>query len=282
MIEACAGNLLMTTYATCPACKMRLKVPEALAGQKRLAKCPSCAETFDLSTSDGPRAQRKQASTDDEEVIDDLESLEDEDEPHDEPPTRKRRPRYEDDDDDRPMPRKRRKMKQAGGTNTWLIIGVAGGVALLLLIGCGFGVYALYSGVRGGLAGLVDNPNVTKANFDRIEMGTPLQAVEGMIGPGAVCSDQEARDIIQGAGAGMPGMGQDQQIANNPGAFGLTGWNRWKNGPTTLLVAVDGANTVRVAALYTVTKNSSSRSWKSNVNAGGGGFPPPGRPGRGR
>jgi hypothetical protein len=273
----------MPTYATCPSCKMRLKVPDHLAGQKRLAKCPSCAETFDLSSSDGPGAQRTQARADDDEVIDDLETVEEDDKPDEEPRTRKRRPRFEDDDDDRPVRRKRRKGKQAGGSNTLLIIGVAGGVALLLLIGCGIGVYALFSGVRGGLAGLVDNPNVTKANFDRIEMGTPLQAVEGMIGPGAVCSDQEARDIIQGAGAGMPGMGQDQQIANNPGAFGLTGWHRWKNGPTTLLVAVDGANTVRVAALYTVTKNSSSRNWKSNVNAGGGGgFPPPGRPGRGR
>jgi predicted Zn finger-like uncharacterized protein len=271
----------MITYATCPACKTRLKVPEELAGQKRLAKCPSCAETFDLSTSDGPRAQRTQARANDDEVIDDLETVEDDDEPDEEPRNRRRRPRYEEDDDDRPVRRKRRKVKQEGGTNTWLIIGVAGGVALLLLIGCGIGVYALF-GVKGGLAGLVDNPNVTKANFDRIEMGTPLQAVEGMIGPGAVCSDQEARDIIQGAGGGMPGMGQDQQIANNPGALGLTGWYRWKNGPTTLLVAVDGVNKVRVAALYTVTKNSSSRNWKSNVNVGGGGFPPPGRPGRGR
>jgi predicted Zn finger-like uncharacterized protein len=272
----------MITYATCPACKTRLKVPEELAGQKRLAKCPSCAKTFDLSNSDEPRTARKQARADDEEVIDDLETLEDDGEPDDEPRTRKRQPRYEDDDDDRPVRRKRRRFKQAGGSNMWLIIGVAGGVALLLLIGCGIGAYALFSGVKGGLTGLVDNPNVTKANFDRIEMGTPLQAVEGMVGPGARCTDQEARDIILSLGAGMPGMAQDQQIANNPGAFGLTGWYRWKNGPTTMLVAVDGANTVRVAALYTVTKGSNSRNWKSNVNVGGGGFPPPGRPGRGK
>ncbi len=277
----------MPTYATCPSCKTRLKVPDHLAGQKQLAKCPSCSSTFDLAENDSAHVQpvavpSKRAGANDD-VVDDLDPIED-DEREDQTRPRKRRPRDDDyEDDDRPARRKRRKVQKSGSSNLWLILGIAGGVCLLLLIGCGVGAYALVHGMRGGLAGLVDNPNVTKANYDRIDTGMPLHAVEAIVGPGAVCSDEEARDIILTSGAGMPGMAQDQQIASRPAAFGLTGWYRWKNGPTTMLVAVDAANTVRVAALYTVTKNSSSRNWKSNVNVGGaGGFPPAGRPGRGR
>jgi predicted Zn finger-like uncharacterized protein len=289
----------MPAYATCPSCKARLKVPDHLAGQKRLVKCPSCAETFDVSEIDGTTAEapphpakqsagaaRRAADEDDD--IDERSRgrrrREDDEDDDDRPRARRRERRDDDDDDDRPARRRRRKPAKSGGSNVVLVLAIAGGVCLLILIGCGVGAFFIFRDVKSGLAGIVDNPNVTQANFDRVNPGMPLQAVEAIFGPGGVCSDDDARGVIlaQGGG-GMPGMGQDQYvaIANNPAAFGLTGWYRWKNGPTTMLIAVDATNQVRVAGLITVTKNSSSRSWKSNVNVGGGGMGP-GRPGRGR
>jgi hypothetical protein len=109
-----------------------------------------------------------------------------------------------------------------------------------------------------------------------------LQAVEAIFGAGGACSDADAKAAILGPGPfGLDDL--QKGIADDPKAYGLTGWYRWKNGPTTMLIGVDNAKQVRVAGLYTVTAKGSSRSWKANVNRVGGapgGVPP--RPGRGR
>jgi predicted Zn finger-like uncharacterized protein len=303
----------MAVYVACPSCETRLKVPDNMVGQGRMVKCPKCAKPFNLAA--GADEASPKADTDDLEMVQDeprpkseksaRERRDDEDDEDDEdrPRPRKKRPRddeNEEEDDGRPRGRKgrsrddeddeyddrsaRRKSRKApkkkSGGSLGLIIGLSVGGVVLLLVCCGVGGYFL---LRGGLAGLVDNPAVTDANFQKVQTGMQLPAVEAIFGPGGACSDADAKAAILAPGPfGLDDM--QTAIANDPKSFGLTAWYRWKNGPTTMLIGVDNTNQVRVAGLFTKTANNSSRSWKANVNRPGGapGGIPPMRRGRGK
>jgi len=281
---------------SCPSCEKQLRVPDDMVGQDRVVKCPACNHHIklpDLATTAKPSARPATAAAKQE--VDRLDDLDDEprgksrpssqrarddEDDEDRPRARKNRSRDDDDDDDRPARRKPSKSKKKG-SKVGLIIGlVAGGVCLLLLIGCGIGGYLIYAGAKGGLAGLVDNPAVTDANYSKVKLDMLLPDVEAIFGPGGICSDADARGILVPAGGAAGPMGMQDQltaIANDPKSFGLTSWYRWKNGPTTMLIGVDGANKVRVSGLFTVTPNSTSRKTQSNVSQPGG-FP--GKPGK--
>ena len=204
---------------SCPSCDKQLRVPDDLVGQDRVVKCPGCADLIklaDLATTTKPTARPAPVT---KEPVDRLDEEDDEprgktrpssrrdrnEEEDDQPRDRRKRDRDEDDDEnsDRPARRKTSRTKQKSGSNTGLIIGlVAGTVALLLLIGCGIGGYLIYAGAKGGLAaaGLVDNPAVADANYEKVELNMALPNVEAIFGPGALSSDADARAILVPAG----------------------------------------------------------------------------------
>jgi predicted Zn finger-like uncharacterized protein len=318
----------MPVSVSCPSCETRLNVPDKLAGEGRTVKCPKCGGTFKLTgageTATKPAARAPQpaaAPAKRDKDVDRLDSADDEDEERarprkssrdrddedeerarprksskdrdddeeddDRPRARKKRPRDDDEDDDyddRPARRKARKGKKKSGGNLGLIIGLAAGGAVLLLGCCGVGAYFLIT--KAG--GLVDNPAVTQANFDKVQMDMTLQAVEGIFGPGGDADGGDMKALLMSGGGGP--MGVDDRLmaaADNPQTYGITGWYRWKNGPTRMIIAVDGARKVRVAGLVTATNGGHSSSWKSSLQAvgggapqppGGGGAPPPQKP----
>jgi predicted Zn finger-like uncharacterized protein len=293
----------MPVSVSCPSCETRLNVSDKLAGEGRTVKCPKCGGTFKLAgagaTTTKPEARAPQpaaAPAKRDKDVDRLDAADDEDEERarprkssrdrdddeddeDRPRARKKRPREDDDEDEdydeRPARRKARKgKKKKSGSNLGLIIGLAAGGAVLLLGCCGVGAYFLIT--KAG--GLVDNPAVTQANFDKVQMDMTLQAVEGIFGPGGDADGGDMKALLSSGGGGPMGMDDRlMAVADNPQAYGITGWYRWKNGPTTMIIAVDGAQKVRIAGLVTVTNGGRSSSWKSSLQAGGGGAPvPPG------
>ena len=109
----------------------------------------------------------------------------------------------------------------------------------------------------------------------KVQTDMALDAVEGIFGRGADANGGDLKTML--AGGGRPGLeDQLQAVADNPQAFGITGWYRWKNGYTTMIIGVDGAKKVRVAGLVTAAPNSRSSSWKSSLQFGGG-APPKGK-----
>ncbi len=236
--------------------------PAVRPAPARGAEEPERLETID----DEPRGKGRPSSKRDRD---------DEDDDDERPRAGKKRDREDDDDEDnRPARRRSAGTRKKKGSSTALIIGlVIGGVCLLLLIGCGVGGYLIWASAKGGLAGLVDNPAVTDANYAKVKLDMPLADVNAIFGLGGECSDADARDILVPAG-GAPGpMGMQDQltaVATDPKGHGLSAWYRWKNGPTTMIIGVDGGNKVRVAGLFTTTATSSSRKWQSNVSKPGG------------
>jgi hypothetical protein len=276
----------MAASVSCPSCKARVKVPDAPG---KVVRCPECEEPIDLPETSGtttrPGAVERLETVEDEDRARRKRSRDD-DEDDDRPRPRKKRSRGGDEDDDyddRPARRKRARAQPSG--NPGLVIGLAAGaLVLLLLVGCGIGAWLLARGSKDGKAGggglraaVADNPEVNQVNFDKIQTDMALQAVEQILGgPGAECSNEDAKALIApDGGDGGFGMNQLADVADNPQMYGLTGWYRWKNGPTTLLVGVDGANKVRVAGLVTRTANGHSTNWKSNFAPQGVGKPPP-------
>ena len=280
----------MAEYVSCPSCKTRLKVPDEMVGQNRTVKCPKCAHAISLA---GVGAA---AAPPDEE--DELETVEGEDEApaklrksakrrrdededdQDRPRGRKKRSRDDEEDedyDDRPARRKPRKAKGKSGGNLGLIIGLAAGVGVLLLAGCGIGAYFLFFNA---------NPAVTDENFAKVQTDMALQAVEDIFGAGSAASGADAKALLAAGAGPRMGGGDDpvQAAADNPQAYGITAWYRWKNGPKTMIIAVDAAKKDRIAGLVTITGNGTSSNWKSSLQRGGGGGPPPPPvgPGRGR
>ncbi len=283
----------MPAFIACPACRKRLKVPDDQVGLDKLVQCPACGEKINLAQATEqpgqPAVDRLDAVEGDDEPRREAKEGrrrprdEDEEDDEDRPRARKKRPREDDDEDeedDRPARRRRPARKKKSGSSVGLVIGIVAGVVLLLIAGCGVGAYFVFSrakDVAGAVAAVADNPAVTQANFEKVQTDMPLPAVEGIFGPGAAANGGDVKALLAPGGGNRVGLEQQvEAVADNPGAYGVTAWYRWKNGPTTMVIAVDGANKVRVAGLVTVTPNSRSSSWKSSLAVGGGrgGAPP--------
>jgi predicted Zn finger-like uncharacterized protein len=276
----------MATIVACPSCQVRLKVPDDLVGQNRVVKCAGCGEQINLAdVAEGVAARPLPARAEEGER---LEEVAEQSRGRSKDEDRKTRPRAEDDDeeDDRPRPRRRierdddneeeddraprrqrrRPKKAKSGSGVGLVIGLVVGVVLLLVVGCGVGAYFVFSlaGRDGGAAAFVDNPAVNQANFERVQLDMALPAVEDIFGRGARADGGDVKALLA---AGGPNQQQLEAVADNPQQFGITNWYRWKNGPSTMVIAVDGARKVRVAGLVSITGNGRSTSWKFNVGA---------------
>jgi predicted Zn finger-like uncharacterized protein len=195
----------------------------------------------------GEAAKRKSKKDDDEDDRDDDPSGKD-------PPRSRRR----DEDDDDPPPRRRGSVarKKSGGS-LGLILGLAGGAAALLLLCGGVGAW-LFWGKFG------DSPNVTAANFERVQLNGQLADVEAFFGRGREWSAADVTALLNNPHLRL-GNNRVKTVAANPQQFGLTRWYRWTNGPTTMFVGLDAAGRVRAAGLVTITSQRTESLFKSNV-----------------
>jgi predicted Zn finger-like uncharacterized protein len=180
------------------------------------------------------------------------------DEPDEKPPPRSRGSRGRDEDDDPPARRTGSLAKKSGG-RLGLILGIAGGAAFVLLGCCGVGAWFAW-----GKLGYGDTPNVTPANFERVQPNVPLADVEGFFGRGRQWAGEDVKALLNDPRLRL-GNAHVKAIAANPPAFGITHWYRWTNGPTTMFVGVDAGGRVRVAGLITLTSHKTESNIRHNV-----------------
>jgi predicted Zn finger-like uncharacterized protein len=263
----------MPVEARCPSCHAACPVTEADVGKE--VRCEKCEQVFTVKVKtrkpekedaanaspwmqDAEVAKAKGHSEQSGETAkhsrkaDEDEADRDDDPGESAPPRRKRRERDDEPADRPPGPLAKKKSGRLG-----LILALAGGAAVVLLIGCGVGSWLLWDRFS-------DTPNVTPANFERVQLNEPLTQVESFFGRGREWS-----------GAGVEALLNDPRlkavnahikaVAANPQTFGITHWYRWTNGPATMFVGVDASGRVRVAGLVTISPHRTEYNLRQNV-----------------
>ncbi|HEX5270031.1 MAG TPA: MJ0042-type zinc finger domain-containing protein [Gemmataceae bacterium] len=262
----------MSVDARCPACHAACDVTDDDVGKK--VRCDKCEQVFvvkektrnlDDDEDDSPWmqdadvARRKGHGQQTGEAgkrsrKDDADEADRDDSP-DEQPRRKSRPADEDDD---PPPRRGRSLAKPKSGRLGLILGLAGGAAVLvLLLACGVGAWFAWG--RFG-----DNPAVTPANFERIQLNAPLADVHAIFGPGREWTGGGVKSLLDDPRLKL-GNAHVKAVAANPQGFGITHWYRWSNGPSTMFVGLDGGGKVRVAGLVSISSHQTSSNFKMSV-----------------
>jgi predicted Zn finger-like uncharacterized protein len=144
----------MAQIVTCPSCSTELRIPDEMLGRK--VRCSQCSKAFLPGDDRQPEPASANRQRDPDRKF--------------EPGRRRRRER--DDYDDYP-----RRSQKSGSGMTWLA--VVGGMVLLGVLVCGGLGFFIYKRMKPE-----NNPSVTMANFQRVEVGMTLNQVEFILGPG--------------------------------------------------------------------------------------------------
>jgi hypothetical protein len=142
---------------------------------------------------------------------------------------------------------------------------------LLVAVGITSGVVVLAAGLGVYLFMPETNPNVTQANWDKVQTGMTREQVEAIMGPGKPTSAQELQNTFPRHKGPGPAGGIDAEHAPTALAslYHVDSWYRWRNKDDTVFAGFSGTDVgsakLAVAGFISTQGSGYSAQWKAGL-----------------